>query len=108
MIAILVEMQAKRAEMNALRHGGPTVAAGGPSIDVAAAPIGAAPIGGGDPIGANNAAARGGAMQPRIVPHHYIDLWGWCGMSLEQFAGIGAPIEAADWLSAATGKLDAF
>jgi hypothetical protein len=29
-------------------------------------------------------------------------------MSLEQFAGTGAPIEAADWLSAATEKLDAF
>jgi hypothetical protein len=27
---------------------------------------------------------------------------------LEQFAGTGAPIEAADWLSAATEKLDAF
>jgi hypothetical protein len=29
-------------------------------------------------------------------------------MSLEQFAGTGAPIEAVDWLSAATEKLDAF
>jgi hypothetical protein len=29
-------------------------------------------------------------------------------MSLEQFAGTGAPIEAADWLSATTEKLDAF
>jgi hypothetical protein len=29
-------------------------------------------------------------------------------MSLEQFAGTGAPIEAANWLSAATEKLDAF
>jgi hypothetical protein len=29
-------------------------------------------------------------------------------MSLEQFAGTGAPIEAADWLSAAIEKLDAF
>jgi hypothetical protein len=29
-------------------------------------------------------------------------------MSLEQFAGIGAPIEATDWLSATTEKLDAF
>jgi hypothetical protein len=29
-------------------------------------------------------------------------------MSLEQFAGTGAPIEAADWLSAVIDKLDAF
>jgi hypothetical protein len=29
-------------------------------------------------------------------------------MSLEQFASTGAPIEAADWRSAATEKLDAF
>jgi hypothetical protein len=29
-------------------------------------------------------------------------------MSLEQFAGTGAPIEAANWLSAATKMLDAF
>jgi hypothetical protein len=29
-------------------------------------------------------------------------------MSLEQFAGTGAPIEATNWLSAATEKLDAF
>jgi hypothetical protein len=29
-------------------------------------------------------------------------------MSLEQFAGTGAPIEATDWLSTATEKLDAF
>jgi hypothetical protein len=29
-------------------------------------------------------------------------------MSLEQFVGIGAPIEAANWFSAATEKLDAF
>jgi hypothetical protein len=29
-------------------------------------------------------------------------------MPLEQFAGTGAPIEATDWLSAATKKLDAF
>jgi hypothetical protein len=29
-------------------------------------------------------------------------------MSLEQVAGTGAPIEAADWFSAVTEKLDAF
>jgi hypothetical protein len=29
-------------------------------------------------------------------------------MSLEQFAGTGAPIEATNWLSTATEKLDAF
>jgi hypothetical protein len=29
-------------------------------------------------------------------------------MSLEQFAGTDAPIEVANWLSAATEKLDAF
>jgi hypothetical protein len=29
-------------------------------------------------------------------------------MSLEQFASTGAPIEAADWLSATIEKLDAF
>jgi hypothetical protein len=29
-------------------------------------------------------------------------------MSLEHFAGTGAPIEVVDWLSAATEKVDAF
>jgi hypothetical protein len=37
-----------------------------------------------------------------------LDLQGWCGLSLEQFAGTGAPIEAIDWLSATTEKFDAF
>jgi hypothetical protein len=37
-----------------------------------------------------------------------LDLRGWCGLSLEQFVGTGAPIEAIDWLSAITEMLDAF
>jgi hypothetical protein len=58
------------------------------------------------PISAND--EGGGVAQPRGAPQQYLDLRGWCGMPLEQFAGTGAPIEAADWLSTATKKLDAF
>jgi hypothetical protein len=87
MTAILAEMQSMWAEMNA------------------GAAVGAAPTGGEAPISANDG---GGVAQPRGAPQQYLDLRGWCGMFLEQFAGTGAPIEAADWLSAATEKLDTF
>jgi hypothetical protein len=94
MSAILAEMQAMRDEMNAMRQAS------------ASATVGAAPIGGDAPIGAND--EGGGVAQPRGAFRQYLDLRGWCDMSLEQFTGTGAPIEAADWLSAATEKLDAF
>jgi hypothetical protein len=94
MAAILAEMQAMRAEMNAMRQAG------------VGAAVGAAPIGGDGPIGAND--EGGGVAEPRGAPQQYLDLWGWCGISLEQFTGTGAPIEAADWFSATTEKLDAF
>jgi hypothetical protein len=83
-----------RAEMNAMRQAG------------AGATVGAAPTGGDAPIGVND--EGGGVAQPRGAPQQYLDLRGWCDMSLEQFASTGAPIEATDWLSAATEKLDAF
>jgi hypothetical protein len=91
---ILAKMQSMRAEMNAMRQAG------------AAAAVGAAPTSGEAPISAND--EGGGVAQPRETPQQYLDLRGWCGMSLEQFAGTGAPIEAADWLAAATEKLYAF
>jgi hypothetical protein len=94
MAAILAEVRSMRAEMNAMRQAG------------AGAAVGAAPTGGDAPISAND--EGGGVAQPREAPQQYLDLRGWCGMSLKQFAGTGAPIEAADWLSAATEKLDAF
>jgi hypothetical protein len=72
----------------------------------AGATVGAAPIGGDAPIGAND--DGGGVAQPRGAPHQYLDLRGWCGTSLEQLDGTSAPIEAADGLSIATKKLDAF
>jgi hypothetical protein len=80
--------------MNAMRQAG------------AGAAVGAAPTGGDAPISAID--EGGGVAQPRGASQQYLDLRGWCGMSLEQFAGTGAPIEAADWPSAATEKLDAF
>jgi hypothetical protein len=92
--AILAEMQSMRAEMNVMRQAGVGVA------------VGVAPTGGDAPISAND--KGGGVVQPRGAPQQYLDLRGWCGISLEQFAGTGAPIEVADWLSAATEKLDAF
>jgi hypothetical protein len=82
MAAILAEMQAMRAEMNAMRQAG------------AGAAVGAASTGGDAPISAND--EGGGVAQPRGVPQQYLDLRGWCSMSLEQFAGTSAPIEAAD------------
>jgi hypothetical protein len=94
MVAILAEMQAMRAEMNAMHQAGAGVA------------VGVAPIGGDAPISAND--EGGGVAQSRGDPQQYLDLRGWCGMSLEQFAGTGAHIEAADWVSIATEKLDAF
>jgi hypothetical protein len=94
MAAILAEMQSMWAEMNAMRQAG------------AGAAVGAAPTGGEAPISAND--EGGGVAQPRGAPQQYLDLRGWCGMCLEKFVGTGAPIEAPDWLSAATEKLDAF
>jgi hypothetical protein len=91
---ILAEMQAMRAEMNAMRQAG------------AGATVGATPIGGDASIGAND--EGGGVAQTRGAPQQYLDLRGWCGMSLDQFAGTGAPIEATYWLSVAMEKLDAF
>jgi len=37
-----------------------------------------------------------------------LDLRQWCGMHLELFAGVGALVEAADWLSVVVDKLEAF
>jgi hypothetical protein len=54
MATILAEMQAMQAEMNAMRQAG------------AGAAIGAAPIGGDAPIGAND--EGGGVVQPRGAP----------------------------------------
>jgi hypothetical protein len=82
MAAILAEMQSMRAEMNAMRQAG------------AGAAVGATPTGGEAPISSND--EGGGVAQPRGAPRQYLDLRGWCGMSLEQFVGTGAPIEAAD------------
>jgi hypothetical protein len=94
MAAILAELQTMRAEMNVMRQTG------------VGAAVGAAPTGGEASISAND--EGGGVAQPRGAPQQYLDLRGWCGMSLEQFAGTIAPIKAVDWLSAATEKLDAF
>jgi hypothetical protein len=94
MAAILAEMQLMQAEMNAMCQGGTGAA------------VAAAPTGGEAPISAND--EGGGVAHPRGAPQQYLDLRGWCGMCLEQFTGTGAPIEAADWLSVATKKLDAF
>jgi hypothetical protein len=68
MAAILAEMHAMRSEMNAMRQAG------------VGATVGAAAIGGDAPIGAND--EGGGVAQPRGAP--------------QQFAGTGAPIEAAN------------
>jgi lipid-binding SYLF domain-containing protein len=76
MAAILAEMQAMRAEMNAMCQAG------------AGAAVGAAPIGAND--------EGGGVAQSRGAPQQYLDLQGWCGISLEQFAGIGTPIKVVD------------
>jgi hypothetical protein len=83
MAAILAEMQAMRAEMNALRQ----------------APASGVP--GGAPGG-----VRGGV--PVVPPERPLDLRDWCCMALEKFDGIGAPIEAADWLSSVVDKLESF
>jgi hypothetical protein len=72
MAAILAEMQAMQAEMNAMRHVG------------ASAAVGAAPTGGDATISAND---EGVVVQPRGAPQQYMDLRGWCGMSLELLAG---------------------
>jgi hypothetical protein len=82
MAAILAEMQSMRVEMNAMRQAG------------AGATVGAAPTGGEALISAND--EEGGVAQPRGAPQQYLDLRCWCDMSLEQFAGTGTPIEAAD------------
>jgi hypothetical protein len=62
MTAILAEMQAMQAEMNAMHQAG------------AGAAVGAAPIGGDAPIGAND--EGGGVAQPRGAPQQYLDLRG--------------------------------
>jgi hypothetical protein len=69
MAAILAEMQSIRAEMNAMHRAG------------AGAAVGATPTGGDTPISAND--EGGGVAQPRGAPQQYLDLRGWCGMSLE-------------------------
>jgi hypothetical protein len=60
MAVILAEMQAMRAEMNAMRQAG------------AGAPVGATPTGGDAPISANN--EGGSVAQPRGAPQQYLDL----------------------------------
>jgi hypothetical protein len=62
MAAILVEMQAMRAEMNAMGQA------------AAGAAIGAAPTGGDAPISAND--EGGGVAQPRGAPQQCLDLRG--------------------------------
>jgi hypothetical protein len=62
MAAILAEMHAMRAEMNAMHQAG------------AGDAVGAAPIGGDAPIGAND--EGGGVAQPRGAPRQYLDLRG--------------------------------
>ncbi|KAL6594984.1 hypothetical protein ACP70R_048087 [Stipagrostis hirtigluma subsp. patula] len=94
MVAVLVEMQALRVEMNAMRQIG---VAGGD-------PVG----GGGVPPAGGGAVEGGGAAQPAAASSRPLDLREWCGMALERFSGTGAPIEVADWLSAMIEKLDAF
>jgi len=88
MAAILAEMQAMRAELNALCQVPPN--GGG---------------GTGDPppstTGGSDPPAGGNVQRP-------LELRQWCGMHLELFAGNGAPVEAADWLSAVVDKLEAF
>jgi hypothetical protein len=69
MAAILAKMQSMQAEMNTMRQAG------------AGATVGVAPTGGEAPISAND---EGGCVaQPRGAPQQYLDLRGWCGMSLE-------------------------
>jgi hypothetical protein len=69
MAVILAEMQSMRAEMNAMRQAGAGVV------------VDATPTGGEAPISSND--EGGGVAQPRGAPQQYLDLWGWCGMSLE-------------------------
>jgi len=88
MAAILAEMQAMRAELNALRQVPPN--GGGGTGDPPPSTTG-----GSDPL------ARGNVQRP-------LELRQWCGMHLELFAGNGAPVEAADWLSTVVDKLEAF
>jgi hypothetical protein len=47
----------------------------------AGAAVGAAPTDGEAPISAND--EGGGVAQPRGAPQQYLDLRGWCGISLE-------------------------
>jgi hypothetical protein len=60
MATILAEMQSMQAEMNAMRQAS------------AGAAVGATPIGGEDPISAND--EGGGVAQPRGAPQQYLDL----------------------------------
>ena len=90
MDAVLAEMQAMRAELNALRQGPELGAAANGPVPVA--PSGVA-TGGGEPV---------------VAPQRPLELRDWCGMSLEKFTGTGAPIKAGDWLSAVIDKLVSF
>ncbi|KAG2538677.1 hypothetical protein PVAP13_9NG420414 [Panicum virgatum] len=83
-------MQAMHVELNALRQAPELGAAANGPVPVA--PSGVA-TGGGEPV---------------VPPQRPLELRDWCGMSLEKFAGTGAPIEAADWLSAVIDKLESF
>ena len=76
-----------RAELNALRQAPPN--GGGGTGDPPSTTSGSDP-----PAGGN-------VQRP-------LELRQWCGMHLELFAGNGAPVEAADWLSAVVDKLEAF
>jgi hypothetical protein len=71
MATVLTEMLAMQAEMNALCYAGAS----------AGAIVGIAPIGGDAPIGAND--EGGGVEKFGGAPQHYLNLRGWCGMSLE-------------------------
>ncbi|KAG2634071.1 hypothetical protein PVAP13_2NG231303 [Panicum virgatum] len=83
-------MQAMHAELNALRQ----------APELGAAAYGFVPV-------APSGVATGGG-EPVVAPQRPLELRDWCGMSLEKFAGTGAPIEAADWLSAVIDKLESF
>ena len=87
---MLAEMQAMHAELNALRQ----------APELGAATNGLVPV-------APNGVATGGG-EPVIAPQRPLELRDWCGMSLEKFAGTGAPIEAAGSLYAVIDKLESF
>ena len=90
MAAMLAEMQAMHAELNAICQ----------APELGAAANGFVPV-------APSGVATGGG-EPLVALQRPLELRDWCGMSLEKFAGTGAPIEAADWLSAVIDKLESF